>query len=272
MNFLRRIKSAADNWAERVLKHTYMGWLLAAATLLGGWNPFIQSKPRLSALVDTDRTFIFSNRLPALLQLSAGARAVNRDVSTATILIWNQGDNPIRNTNTQSNMLDQFLIQTAGNVPILDASVLNQTRDVIEFHLLKDQMAQGKLSATWNTLENEDGVRLQIVYAGPPASQFMVTGIPELQKGGVVQYSRLSFIDHAYVRWMCQNPFILEIIILVGAFLSAWTCYSSVRLIRESSGFNRLAFIFLLPPVLIVALSYFVNLILLKIPNVPYGI
>jgi hypothetical protein len=272
MDSWRHIEDSASAGIKATVNHPFVALWLAITTLLGGCNPFIQKNPQLCALVDTDRTVLFSNQTPGLLKLSVGDIVVKNDVSKATIFIWNQGNTPIRNTNTQSNMLDQFLIQTVGDVPILDASVLNQTRGVIGFRLLKDQMRQGHLSAMWNTLEKEDGVRLQVIYAGPPETRFSVKGTPELQTEGTITYLNKSYLDSASIRWVYNNPVILWGLFLLIIFVLSWVVYTCWWSARESTGASRLAFVLFFPLALIYLLDILAMFLLAKVPNMPYGI
>jgi hypothetical protein len=259
MGSWRHIEDSASAGIKATVNHPFVALWLAISTLLGGCNPF-------------DRTVLFSNQNPGLLRLSVGDIVVKNDVSKATIFVWNQGNIPIRNISTPSNMLDQFLIQTAGNVPILDASVLNETRGVIGFHLSKEQIGQGRLSATWNTLEKEDGVRLQVVYAGPPTTKFTVKGTPELQTEGTIQYLGISYLDYASARWVYNNPLILWSLFLLITFSSLWVLYTYWSFIRESRGLLRVLFILFFPLFLILALNFLALAWIAKVPNMPYGI
>jgi hypothetical protein len=87
---------------------------------------------------------------------------VTGDLSTAEIQIWNQGNSPI----ASNDILVPVSIRFLSNEVIYQASATT-TRDVIGFHWLSPTNYPSKMLAfDWRILEQNDGIKIQMVYGG----------------------------------------------------------------------------------------------------------
>lgn len=103
---------------------------------------------------------------------------VKTDISVAQIAIWNQGKLSIRN----NNILKPVVIYMAEKKPILEASIRKLSRDVINLQLRTEEAQKGRISLSWQILEQNDGGIIQLIYAGGPDVDIRIDGVIEGQK------------------------------------------------------------------------------------------
>ncbi|MGA3211615.1 MAG: hypothetical protein ABSD20_09925 [Terriglobales bacterium] len=108
----------------------------------------------------------------------SGSELSVKNVTAAQIAIWNEGKESIR----PGNLLEPIVIHTTPPVPILEATIRKQSRDVI--HLLLDQSRsrEGILGVSWNIVEQDDGGVIQLVIAGNEGTLITVSGVVEGQR------------------------------------------------------------------------------------------
>jgi hypothetical protein len=79
-------------------------------------------------------------------------------------------------------MLRPLIIETADQVPILEATIQMTTHDVIGLKLDASQCDQGRLDVSWEILEERDGGIVQMIYAGSPDLKITAQAISEGQR------------------------------------------------------------------------------------------
>ena len=118
------------------------------------------------------------------MSVNFNGKVVSGDITAAQFAVWNSGNQSIR----PENILEPIRVSSSGNVTILEARVRFISRSVTGFDLDVDEAEKGHLGFKWKILEPKDGAVIQIVFAGPPSTQFTVDGTVESQ-GRVRDYT-----------------------------------------------------------------------------------
>jgi hypothetical protein len=83
---------------------------------------------------------------------------------------------------TRDQIIQPITIRTVPPSQILEPIVRDSTRQtIIKPQLDASRAAEGILGISWDRLERGDGLCLQIIFAGPAATQFVVDGVLEEQ-------------------------------------------------------------------------------------------
>jgi hypothetical protein len=116
---------------------------------------YIQGKKsrRLTCKINPVRTQIVRAGVASRLSVVHDGREIKSDITAVHIAIWNQGREPIR----QSDMLRPLIIQTVDHAPILEPSILMVTHNVVGLRLDESKCAMGQLGVSWDILEKDDG-------------------------------------------------------------------------------------------------------------------
>ncbi|MBL7209826.1 MAG: hypothetical protein ISS52_06985 [Dehalococcoidia bacterium] len=111
------------------------------------------------------------------------------DITAVQVAIWNKGRQSIR----AENILSPTYIRTTPPVDILETSLINVSREVVEFSLLHslDSWKVGHVPVEWRILEKNDGAMIQLIYLGGTEIEFDVVGDIE----GVSEIKRVDFND-----------------------------------------------------------------------------
>ncbi len=112
------------------------------------------------------------------LSVSFDGKDIKHDVTSVQIALWNRGKKSIR---TES-ILKPIFIYTNDGTPLLEAKIIDITRDIIGVSLDTNHISRGKVGLSWKILENSDGLSLQLIYGGPLSTQFKIDGVIEGQK------------------------------------------------------------------------------------------
>lgn len=129
-------------------------------------------KPDLTYYISPTRTPIVQKGNLDNFSVTFQGTPINGDLSTAEIQIWNQGNAPI----FSNDILVPVSIRLTNGETIYQASA-NTTRDVIGFNWLSPtNRPTGQIQFNWKILEQNDGVKLQIIYGGNVHSAFEVNG------------------------------------------------------------------------------------------------
>ena len=172
----------------RFFSHPAIGILGSIASIIGFGTGFYfyyasQAKRELTCAVTTPATQIVKAGQATGLSVSYNGQAVTTDVSASQIVLWNAGKLPIK----KDDILDPVVITTEKAAPILEATLRTKSRAVTEAAMDTSEISKGRLKLTWKILEQQDGVRLQIIYAGGPATKLGVVGAIEGQPHVLMQ-------------------------------------------------------------------------------------
>ena len=97
---------------------------------------------------------------------------ITGNLSAIQFAVWNQGRDPIRQP---EDILRTVTVKPAAGMKILDAKVVNATRDEIEFSIAPPA-ANGDIVLKWRILENGDGALVQLLVVDAPDEPITVSG------------------------------------------------------------------------------------------------
>jgi hypothetical protein len=120
------------------------------------------SHPELVYYVNPAKAVVVKQGATTRLAVTLDSRAVTTDITAAQVAIWNRGKQSVR----RESVLEPVVIRTDPSVPILEATIRKQSREVTRLNVSQDELSKGELSISWAILEQGDGGVIQLVYAG----------------------------------------------------------------------------------------------------------
>jgi hypothetical protein len=138
-----------------------------------------KKSPELTFSVNPVKLEIVSAGQATKLVVSFIGKAVESDITSTQVALWNQGKAPIRRADL---LTKSVVIYTDPKTPILEATIIKTSRDIIQLSLSQDELQEGRIPLTWEILEQGDGGVIEIIYAGKPDITFKVDGIIVGQK------------------------------------------------------------------------------------------
>ncbi len=129
-------------------------------------------QPCLTYYLHPARATVVSAEQSKGLTINYNGKQLDKDVSAVQIAIWNAGKCPVRH----EDLLSPIAIQSASKCPILEAKIRKTSREEILFTIDSAMCEQGKITFNWKALECNDGASVQLIYAGSPTENFIVTG------------------------------------------------------------------------------------------------
>ena len=115
--------------------------------------------------VDPIKTAVARANQSSRISIQVDGEPIARNVTAAQIAIWNDGKEPIREENLLGS--GQLFVETGREHPIIDARVLEESRDeVIKLALDSSEIGIGRLGVKWAILEQHDAALLQLIYFG----------------------------------------------------------------------------------------------------------
>ena len=105
-------------------------------------------------------------------------------ITAVQVAIWNAGTKSIRET----DVLEPFHLVMPDAAAILSVRVKKMSRPICGFEFVNNQTdyVSGKCLLKWRILEPDDGVVLQVIYAGSARHDPTLEGVVEGQKTGIV--------------------------------------------------------------------------------------
>jgi hypothetical protein len=105
-------------------------------------------------------------------------------ITAVQVAIWNAGTKSIRET----DVLEPFHLVMPDAAAILSVRVKKMSRPICGFEFVNNQTdyVSGKCLLKWRILEPDDGVVLQVIYAGSARHDPTLEGVVEGQKAGIV--------------------------------------------------------------------------------------
>lgn len=161
------------SWITRLFSDPVYSWVasfVGGAVLSACFFYASREVPDLTYYVSPTRTAILTGGQNQKLSVSYAEQPVHGDISSAQVTIWNAGRKAI----TRSDLLTVPTL--AADNPILDEKVLDESRPLIGFTVDNSNAARGTLALGWRILEHNDGVKLQIIYAGEPGARIVLDG------------------------------------------------------------------------------------------------
>ena len=118
--------------------------------------------PDLVYYVDPARATIVRVNQSSRLHVEIDGKVVKKNITAAQIVIWNDGEEPIR----KEKLLSPFFIKTGPLNPIIEANIQKETRKVVGLRLDTSKVSEGLLGVDWTILEQNDGAIIQLIYYG----------------------------------------------------------------------------------------------------------
>jgi hypothetical protein len=156
-------------------------WITTASLVVGviGIILFFRSikKPVPSYAVHPLRVRIVDKAqqtIPGLQVLHDGVSLDAQNVTCATLYFWNDG----RTTIHQSDVLIPYSIDLDKSAQLLECLTINVTREVCGFRIFRETTGN-QSSVNFSIIEPQDGVQVQLIYAGEPNATIEVSGTCE---------------------------------------------------------------------------------------------
>jgi len=129
--------------------------------------------------IDPTRTTIVDSKdAPAQFKVLYGDRSISGDVTAAQITLWNRGYEPIKMDNVERPVM----ITLRPSHPVLECRISQTDRlDITQIKMDLSQAERGQIEMRWHVLEHNDGIVVQLVYAGSPDTDIQVRGTIEGQ-------------------------------------------------------------------------------------------
>jgi len=105
-------------------------------------------------------------------------KPIKTDITAAQVAFWNQGKLAIKD----NDILKSIVLYTGDKTPILEATIRKVSRDVIKLQLQTQEARNGRVTISWQILEQNDGGVIQLIYAGSPDVDIRFSGVIEGQK------------------------------------------------------------------------------------------
>jgi hypothetical protein len=158
------------NW----LKNPLAGHIIGISGIVIGTFLWAISRqyPELSYSINPIRSSIVKSGTTSKLKTYYGDREIRGDLNIAQIAIWNNGNAPIKISDT----LSTIQLETVPISPILEVTVNQLSRSEIKFAFNDSLFSQGKVPINWIILEQNDGALLQVIYEGNEHVDFQLVG------------------------------------------------------------------------------------------------
>lgn len=114
------------------------------------------------------------------LSITVNGKPLSGKLTAAQVMIWNAGREPI----DRATILKPLLL-VVRNTKILQATVMYQTRDVVNVQLNTKYIDNGAVAVSWDIMENEDGGVVQLVYEGDADTSIVADATIKGQQEGI---------------------------------------------------------------------------------------
>ncbi len=178
-------KKTGPFWLNKVAEHPLIVLACLAATVVGIIVMVVlffvgQTERDLVYAVNPVQTKIVTQGQARELEvLHKGEKLGDVDITAVQVAIWNTGGESIRAT----NVLKEVVIWTHDGVPVLEATVVKQSRDVevTGLGIVEDseEMRKGRIRVRWDILEKNDGASFQLICLGATEINVGVEGLIE---------------------------------------------------------------------------------------------
>jgi hypothetical protein len=132
---------------------------------------------RLTYYVNPIKTIVVKGGEASTLRVLHDGQDIKGDVTAAQVAIWNDGTEPIRAENILSSV--RLVLEPA--VPILEAKIRKESRDVIGATVDTSHLADGVIPVAWKILEHNDGAVIELIFEGSAETELVVQGTVEGQ-------------------------------------------------------------------------------------------
>lgn len=219
-----------DNWWWHFFSNPLVGVIGTLASVIGVvlaiYFYFNGAQHReFVYMVNPARAIVVKSGQASKLKVLFGSEELHGDITAAQFAFWNQGKESIRNT----NILETVMIVAEPSVPILEATVRKQSRDVVHVILDDHAASQGTLSLSWQILEAGDGAVIQIVYAGGTEVHLKARGVIEGQHA-LKELSGGAISSDASLNFKGKAKYIFALFLSAMAAVCFWRIWVRITL------------------------------------------
>ena len=132
-----------------------------------------RESPGLTYFTNPARAVIVKSGQTSQLSVAYKGATIMSDISVAQVAIWNSGAKPVR----QEDMRRPLYIYTEHGTPILEATVRQKSREVVQFDLDGSETQGGRVKILWDMLEKGDGGVVQLIYTGGTDIRILADGV-----------------------------------------------------------------------------------------------
>lgn len=152
------------------------------------------------------------NKYPLKI-VDANGRAIRKDISSIRLYFWNNGGESIK----KSDILKQIQIELSANdIQIIDTRILASSRP--EIVQPKVNVTPGKLNSidlNFDILERDDGITLQLLYAGTHSTSIIAHGTIEGVDHIVTENDLSQYHYYKSSFWKLGLPLFIALLLLV---------------------------------------------------------
>lgn len=145
------------------------------------------------------------------LTLAYSGKPLEHSVFIKQIAIWNEGHQSIR----PEHILERVVLVANSSVKVLDATVVDVTRELTHFKIDTNDLDSGRIPISWDILEHKDGALVQIMCAVEESSMPLsvtVEGVIEGQKS--VRTTRRTQLGDSL--FMESAALVISLLMLLG--------------------------------------------------------
>jgi hypothetical protein len=189
--------------------------LFGIAGVLFGIFTYYESikEPDLTFYVSPTRTPIVQKGNLDNFSVTLLGTPITGDLSSAEIQIWNQGKQPIR----REDILKTIALRTPNGEPIYQITG-KATRDVVGFNWITSSNKQsGVEEMDWKILEQNDGIKVQIIYGGNVNLPLILDGVIVGQKKFTQFQQNQQITPNALIKLLI---YFIVIVLLSAALVS----------------------------------------------------
>jgi hypothetical protein len=164
----------------------WTGIILGVLGILSGYYFYaISLQERIpTALIDPTRTVIVDSDVPGSSDLTILYREKpvgRKSVSAVRIYFWNAGKLPIVSKDVYN--IVKFVFPS--DIEILDVKIIKTSRDIVKPTIAVDHQTPSAVDLSFDVLERDDGVGIQIIYAGLANAPITLRGLIADTPGGI---------------------------------------------------------------------------------------
>lgn len=202
-------------------------WLTLLVAAIGFWSSYYFYE---KSLRERDPVFFVDPVRPLLVEadsirdaplrlVTSEGNSIEKNVSVVLAYFWNSGRLSIRNENILRRL--QIVVDSS-DVDIIDYRIVSETRpDIVGASLKLQDDASNTITLGFDILEKNDGIAVQVIYAGDENAPVLLVGAIEgvVGIGTIESLTRIHLIKSIAIE-VFRNLAILSIgaaVVLVGA-------------------------------------------------------
>ena len=199
---------------KKFLEHPGVSLIIALIGIFGavfGVYAYFASiqKPDLTCFVSPTRAPIVQKGNLENFSVTYLGNQIAGDLSGAEVQIWNSGKEPIR----ADDILDPIVIRMGNNEPIYQTTI-TPTRKEIGYSY---NDATNNIKIGWKIMEQNDGIKIQIIYGGGVNLPIVVDGTIVGQKH-ITEFHSQHSITSQFIGGALSGAVVLPCIVLITLF------------------------------------------------------